>query len=84
MFFVRKTVYVKPVNSRYYKKTNSYRYFDRTHKEVCDYQYNLFEKRSRDKIKVDYSNFGSKRTAIRTLPNGSKIKTVIEEIYSKK
>ncbi len=84
MFFIRKSIYVKPANSRYYKKTNSYRYFDKTHKEVCDDQYNFFEKNSRNKLKVTYSNFGTKRTAIRSLPNGARVKTIIEEVYSKK
>ncbi|MBE6143861.1 MAG: hypothetical protein E7177_07775 [Erysipelotrichaceae bacterium] len=86
MFYVKKTVYVKSPNSRVYKKTDKkpYRYFDKTFREVCDDQFNFFEKNSRNKLEVTYSNFGSKRTAIRTLPNGGKIKTVIEEVYANK
>ena len=84
MFFIRKSFYVKSPNSRTYRKLDSYRYFDKTHKEVCDYQYNMFEKGNKNKPKVTYSNFGSKRIAIRTFPNGGKMKTIIEEVYSKK
>ena len=84
MNIIRKTIYVKSPSSRFYKKTYSYRYFDKTMREVCDYQYNFFEKNNRNKPDVTYSNFGSKRIAVRTLPNGAKMKTLIEEVYSKK
>jgi hypothetical protein len=85
MFFIRKTDYIKQPNSRVYKKFNKpYRYFDKSFRQVCDEQYNFFEKHNKNKPKVTYSNFGSKRTAIRSFPNGGKMKTVIEEVYTKK
>ena len=84
MSFIRKSIYIKSPNSRVYKKTNSYRYFDKTLREVCDDQYNFFEKGSKNKPVVTYRNFGTKRIAIRTFPNGGKIKTTIEEVFVKK
>lgn len=84
MFIVRKSVYAKKPNERAYKKTNSYLYHNKSMREVCDDQYNFFEKHNKNKPKVSYSNFGTKRTAIRTLPNGAKIKTIIEEVFVRK
>ena len=44
MFIVRKSVYAKKPNERAYKKTNTYFYHNKTMREVCDEQYNFFEK----------------------------------------
>ena len=84
MFIVRKSVYAKKPNERAYKKTNTFFYHNKTMREVCDEQYNFFEKYNRNPPKVSYSNFGSKRTAIRTFPNGGRVKTIIEEVFVKK
>lgn len=84
MFIVRKSVYAKKPKERAYKKTHTYFYHNKSMREVCDNQYNLFEKNSRNKPEVSYSNFGTKRTAIRTLPNGAKVKTIIEEVLVRK
>lgn len=39
----------------------------------------FFERGKKNKPKVKYSNFGTKRTAVTTHENGGKYKVVIEE-----
>jgi hypothetical protein len=84
MFIVKKSVYGKKPNERAYKKTNSLLYHNKSMREVCEDQYNYFEKFKRNKTRVSYSNFGTKRTSITTLSNGGKIKTIIEEVLVRK
>lgn len=84
-YAVRKSIYLKKANERVYRKQDKvYLYFDKSFKQVCDEQYSFFERGSRNKPVVSYSNFGTKRSAVRSLPNGAKIKTVIEEVYLKR
>ena len=76
---IHKTTYVKLPGQRNYKKHSHRVITDRNFRSVCDEQYNFFERGKNNKPKVEYSNFGTKRTAVTTHENGGKYKVVIEE-----